>query len=397
MSALNRNLRLLLIINVVMMSCFHSMVPLFPLFLQENGANVFEVALVVSMQSLISIAFTLLSGFLTDRIGSKKLIVLSLVNMALSILAYTFVTDWVQVIPFAILFSSSLSIFLPPRFKMLAQSTTPERLTTITGMMATAWPLGILIGPLIGGYTVENYGWNFHFYLVACLALFSLVLSLALKDNIDEESIDQKISGNDLENIPQEPVFTREILSILIIYVFYCIAIGSATTTTSRLLPIYLTEKFKVDKIQLSLFFSVGSGLATLLPQIPAGILADRYGRKKLMLYCFSTLPILSLLLPRLDGYIPLLLLFFIMNVLYGATWPSSEAYMMNLLPTRVGTGMSIRSAAMRVGGFIGPLVGGYLWQVINPSAIFSASALFYLIAIICIFLLPRAHAQESS
>jgi len=368
--------------------------PLFPLFLQENGANVFEAALVVSMQSLLGIALALLSGFLTDRIGSKKLIVLSLVIMALSILAYTFVTDWVQVIPFAILFSSSLSIFLPPRFKMLAQSTSPERLTTTTGIMATAWPLGILIGPLIGGYTVENYGWNFHFYLVACLALVGLILSLALKDNIDEESIDQKISGSDLENKPQESVFTREVISVLIIYVLYCIATRSATFTTSRLLPIYLTEKFKVDKIRLALFFSVGTGLATLLPQIPAGILADRYGRRKLMLYCFSTLPILSLLFLRQDNYIQFLLLFFIINLLWGATWPSSEAYMMNLLPTRVGTGMSIRSAALSTGRFVGPLVGGYLWQVINPSAIFSASALFYLIVVICIFLLPSARKK---
>ena len=224
-----------------------------------------------------------------------------------------------------------------------------------------------------------------------------MTLSLALKEKIDEESMDQKISGNDLENKPQESVFNRKIISILIIYVLYCIAMGSATSTTSHLLPIYLTEKFKVDKIQLSLFFSVGVGLATLLPQIPAGILADRYGRRKLMLYCFSTLPILSLLFLRLGSYIQFLLLFFIINFLWGATWSSSEAYMMNLLPTRVGTGMSIRSAATRVGGVIGPLVGGYVWQVVNPSAIFSASALFYLIAIICIFLLPRAHAQESS
>jgi MFS family permease len=249
----------------------------------------------------------------------------------------------------------------------------------------------MLIGPLIGGYSVENYGWNFHFYLVAGLALVCLILSLALKEKNDEESIDQKISGNDLENKPQEPVFNRKIISILIIYILYCIAIGSATTTTSRLLPIHLTEKFKVDKIQLSLFFSAGTGLATLLPQIPAGILADRIGRRKLMLYCFSTLPILSLLFLRLDSYIQFLLLFFVINVLWGATWPSSEAYMMNLLPTRVGIGMSIRNAAMSTGRFVGPLVGGYLWQVVNPSAIFSASAVFYLIAFICIFLLPRS------
>ena len=259
MSALNRNLRLLLIINVVIMSGLQSMVPLFPLFLQENGANVLEVALVVSMQSLISIAFSLLSGFLTDRIGSKKLIVISMAIMALSILAYTFITDWVQVIPFAILFSSSLSIFLPPRFKMLAQSTSPERLTTTAGIMAIGWPLGALIGPLIGGYTVKNYGWNFHFYLVACLLLVSSILSLALKEKIEEESMDQKISGNDLENKPQESVFNREVISVLFIYILYCIAIRSATSTTGQLLPIYLTEKFKVDKIRLALFFSVGA------------------------------------------------------------------------------------------------------------------------------------------
>ena len=62
-------------------------------------------------------------------------------------------------------------------------------------------------------------------------------------------------------------------------FFFFQIFLTIAIKILDPVIPLYLTNIFGLNKTTVGFFFSIGFGVASLLAQIPAGILADKYGR----------------------------------------------------------------------------------------------------------------------
>ena len=381
---IGRNLTLLFIINLITAVCIDMIIPLFPLFVQGLGASVFEISLVLFAQGLLSTALMIPSGLLSGRYGRKRMIALSTLMLGLPPLFYTFVTSWEQTIPWAMMFMGAFSVFLPSRMTLIADSTEPETRATVYGIMNIAWPIGSIIGPVIGGFLADHYGWNYSFYLVTCMCLLCLVPALLLREPC-------RGSEQEKETKPQETFFNRKMLFILTVFSFFLIFGTTGRGILNPVIPLYLTERFQKSKTQVGLFFSAGLGVATLMAQIPSGLLADRYGRKKFMACCVSMIPVLSMLWPWLNSYVLLMILFMLVTGLWSTTWPASTAYLMDLTPTlKRGITIALRQTAIRLGFTIGPLVGGYLWEAYGPTASFYASAISFATSFLLVLLLKE-------
>ncbi|KYH40311.1 MAG: arabinose efflux permease family protein, partial [Candidatus Bathyarchaeota archaeon B63] len=123
---------------------------------------------------------------------------------------------------------------------------------------------------------------------------------------------------------------------------------------------------------EVGVFFSAGFGLATFLSQIPGGILADKLGRKKTMVFSISPLPLLSVLFLFTDDYLVVLLIYIAFTGLWSATWPASTAYITEISPSsRRGIMVGVRLTAVRLGFTVGPLIGGFLWDNFDVPTIF--------------------------
>jgi len=155
---------------------------------------------------------------------------------------------------------------------------------------------------------------------------------------------------------PQGTLFNRRVLFILAVFSLFQIFGNIGRGILDPVIPLYLTERFQKSKTQVGLFFSAGLGVATLVAQIPSGLLADRYGRKKFMAYCVSMIPVLSMLWPWLNDYLLLMILFMLITGLWSTTWPASTAYLMDLTPTsKRGITIAFRQTAVRLGFTIAP------------------------------------------
>jgi len=384
MLGIGRNLTLLFIINLITAVCIDMIIPLFPLFIKSLGASVFEISLVLFAQGLLSTVLMIPSGFLSDRYSRKGMIALSTLMLGLPPLFLTFVTSWEQTIPWAMMFMGAFSIFLPSRMTLIADSTEPETRATVYGIMNIAWPIGSIVGPIIGGFLADYYCWNYSFYLVTCISLFCLIPAFLLREP-------SRGGGKEKEKKRQETFFNRKVLFILAVYSFFQIFGNTGRGILDPVIPVYLTERFQTSKTQVGFFFSVGLGVATLMAQIPSGLLADKYGRKKFMACCVSMIPVLSILWPWLNSYLLLTILFMLITGLWSTTWPASTAYLMDLTPTlKRGITIGFRQTAVRLGFTIGPLVGGYLWEAYDPTASFYASAIFFAMSFLLVLLLKE-------
>jgi len=77
MLGLKRELWLLFALNLAVGFSSQFIQPLFPLYLESLNASEVEIGLVLSLASIVSMSLMIPSGLLMNRIGKKKLLLLS--------------------------------------------------------------------------------------------------------------------------------------------------------------------------------------------------------------------------------------------------------------------------------------------------------------------------------
>jgi FSR family fosmidomycin resistance protein-like MFS transporter len=140
-----------------------------PLYLHERGYTVSQGGGIVSLYLLMGALGGLLGGILSDRVGGRRVLVLSFVASAPLYGAFLVLPDAIG-IPCAILGSFVLQSSLPVNV-VLGQELSPEHSSTISSLlMGAAWGVGaVLIGPV--GVLADHAGIRAALATLACLLL----------------------------------------------------------------------------------------------------------------------------------------------------------------------------------------------------------------------------------
>lgn len=389
----NRVLLLLFIINILFAFNMNLVTPLQSLFIENLGANVLEIGLVISLQGLVSTILMIPSGLFMGKIGEKRMLLISSCISMLSLLFYTFSQRWQELLPWAIMYGSIFSTFIVTRMSIIADHSSTENRATTYGLMNMTWSLGSLLGPLIAGLLVDMYGWNPLFYLASFISVLSFIPALFLRgDKILIKESEKK----------EDPLLAFDSKTLRVISLFFLMQFAMCTGmgVINIIIPLYLIEVFSTSATQVGIFLSVGVGLSTLLTQIPSGLVSDKFGNKKIMLSCAVITVLLYLLAPLIGNYLLLVVVYMLINASWSMTWPSSVAYLVDSVPkSKRSIAISIRQTAIRLGFTIGPLIGGYLWYMYELGTVLSTfsfyiSALFFGLSIPAILFLKNSKSR---
>ncbi len=146
-----------------------------------------------------------------------------------------------------------------------------------------------------------------------------------------------------------------------------------------------------------------GVGLAQVLPifllTLPAGHLADRFDRRRLLLGTLSLSAAVSIglaIVSQVHGAVPLVYALLLLNGIARAlTAPARDALGPQLLPLELlGNGATWRSSSFQLAAVLGPAGGGLLigWtRSATPAFIVAATALFAF-AVLLVPVKPRAY-----
>jgi MFS family permease len=386
----NRVLLLLFIINILFAFNMNMVTPLQSLFIENLGANALEIGLVISVQGLVSTILMIPSGLFLGKIGKKRMLLISSIISMLSLLLFTVSQGWQELLPWAIIYGSIFSTFIVTRMSIIADHSSTESRATTYGLMNITWSIGSLLGPLIAGLVVDLLGWNPLFYLASFISFLSLIPTLFFKG----DAIPLKKSGRKEESLLVFDAKTVRVISLFFLVQFtMCTGMG----VINIIMPLYLIEVFRTSTTQIGLFLSVGVVFSTLLTQIPSGLVADKFGHKKVILSCALITALLYILAPLMDDYLRLIVVYMFINASWSMTWPSSVAYLVDSVPkSKRSIAISIRQTAIRLGFTIGPLIGGYVWYLyelgtVLPTFAFYVSAVFFGLSIPSILFLKNS------
>ena len=397
----NRNIMVLMTTQTLFMFTAFLWWPYRSLYIKELGASIELLGLVLSIETVASIMFQYPGGVLTDKWGRKRMLVISGFFRFLSPIFFLFATHWTHVIP-GIIFSSAGMLGVPANNALIAESLPADQRGTGFAAYRTVTGIPTIITSLMGGMIIDYYGIlpGCRYVLAASVAVGAFALFMRWK-YITETFTPKTLSGpkrqggiiNDFRRFPRQ---------IWVMTIVAAISMFSIRIMMSFMV-IYGVEVVGLSTTQWGLIGTVVSLMTTLLTT-PAGILADRQGKKPLILvsrvlnsvsvlgYTFSHNFSQLFMVRSLAG---------IGNGLGGAMWgpmggPVWQALIADLSPPED------RGRIMGLMGTIGSLVsspaswtGGYLFDNVSPQLPFQLSFGLDMVGTVILLMFLKPNAPE--
>jgi MFS family permease len=348
-----------------------------------------EIGLVLSLASILATAMMIPSGLMMNRIGKKRTLLVSVMLAALPPLLISFLDDWRWVTPLYMVFSASFSFFIVSRMAMVSESATPGNRATLFGVINLAWPIGGLVAPTLSGFLVENFGWAPIFQVTTLIMAASLIPTLRLEEPAAPIEVKQVTAK-------RPSILDREYLPFMTLIFLFHFLIGMMERMIGTVLALFLKNQIMISESLIGLFFTASSILILVL-QIPSGRLADRYGRKKVLVLSLLPIPLLLGAWLFVDDWLVLLVLYAAVSGFRSMTWPSSLALLADFIPSELmGSALGVRMMSMRLGSTVAPVLAVYLYSNVGYRSPFLASAALVALSIVIALAFKEARAEEA-
>lgn len=213
-------------------------IPFLSIYLTQSlGASPTQTGITVAVSSLVGVFASFYGGYISDRIGRKKVMILSIAGWSIVFFAFAASNQIWMFFIVNTLNGLCRSLFEPTSRALLSEVTPQEQKLLIFNMRYTAINIGVVFGPLLGLWFSTN-GSSSSFIMAGCIyVLYTVVLMFQFgKHPIHIESnstTEQRITlKKALRVISQDRIF----LYILIGTTFCVLGYGHLNST----LPPYL-------------------------------------------------------------------------------------------------------------------------------------------------------------
>lgn len=136
----------------------------------KMGGHVLLSMMIVGLQPLTEILFTIVAGGITDRFGRKNIILIALFAQSLTMAGFSFAQNVAVFAGLYILNGACRSLYIPAARAQIADATEDSKLSEVFAVLSTIGSIGFTFGPTLG-YLVYAYhpAWVFGFEAIALL------------------------------------------------------------------------------------------------------------------------------------------------------------------------------------------------------------------------------------
>lgn len=357
--------------------------PLLPAFLALSlGASPFLIGLIEGIAESVASLLKLVSGYASDRFGSRKIPVIfgySLAAVTRPLLA--FANSWPQVFGVRLIDRVGKGIRGAPRDALLAASVDKERRGLAFGFNRAADHLGAVFGPVVafvlllifavdtGNPTVGEYQTVFLFASVPVILGLLVVVFLvreAPKKIVAGERIRLSLTGFD-------PNFKRFLIVI---------ALFTLSNSTDAFLLLRAGQA-GISPVLLPLLWMT-LHISKVVSSLIGGDLSDRFGRKALIITGWVIYAAVYLGFAFVSEPWQAWVLFIIYGTYFGLTEGVEKAFVADMVPEeRRGTAFGLYNLAFGITVFPASLLFGLAWNQFGAAVAFAASACVSLAAIV--------------
>jgi len=349
-----------------------------PIYLIALGGGAISVGLLNGLDNLLSALYSFPGGYLSDRLGTKRALLLFNLVAMLGFVIVILVPAWPAVILGAVFFLSWTAISLPATMALVARVLPKSKRTMGVSVHALVRRVPMGLGPVVGGLCIDRWGTEDGVRIAFVFALgMAIVAAVAQQMLIEEERPDERVRAA----TPRSPFgvlrqMRPELRNLLVsdILVRFCEQIPYAFAVVWAMQRI----ASPVSGTQFGILTAVEMATAMLI-YIPVAYLADRGRKKPFVLITFVFFTLFPLALMFCQSF-PLLVAAFVLRGLKEFGEPTRKALIMDLAPEdrkalTFGAYYLVRDMVVSTAAF----GGAFLWQVspqVNFVTAFACGAL---------------------
>ncbi|MEH2294730.1 MFS transporter [Nostoc sp.] len=390
---LRRNLLILFTAGLLFWSSIGSLLPTLPLYIDDVGASKQEIGIVMGSFAIGLLLSRPMLGRLADERGRKIVLLIGTIVAAIAPFGYLATRSLGLLILVRIFHGISVAAFTTGYSALIADLAPAETRGEIIGYMTLATPLGLAIGPALGGYLEATSGYGILFLLSAELGFVAL-LGIIQVTNPPVQTQEQT-EGNDV----YDGLRLRNFWQILgsprvrvptIVMLLVGLSVGAVHTFVSLFL-----KSTEVD-FNGGLFFTAGA-ISSFSIRVFAGKASDRFGRGLFITFGIFCYVLALILLWQADSAI-VFLLAAIAEGAGGGTLISMIITMMadRSLPQERGQIFAICIAGLDLGIAIAAPILGTIAELVGYRNMFGYGAVITSVALV-IFLTQSSKDLSNS
>ena len=354
--------------------------PLVPLFLANVlGVNKSVIGLIEGIAESTASLLKVFSGWFSDRIGNCKWLMAA--GYGISTLSRPIIAlamGWHHVMGSRFMDRFGKGVRTAPRDAIIAESSDRAYLGRAFSFHRSLDTMGAVVGPALAffllGIFSNNYRWVFWLSMIPGAIAVLLIIFFITEKKIKRE----KTSIKDFV-IPPTPPLVKGGKSGLFDWRFkFFVAIATlfAIGNSSDVFLILRAQQIGIPTVMIPVVYLLFN-LIYSLSSIPAGIAADRFGRKRVILLGFVLFAILYYGFAIAKDTTAIWVLFVFYGLFMGLAEGVQKAFLATIIPSDFkATAFGVYNTAVGLAMFPASITGGWLWDNVSPSATFYFGAI---------------------
>jgi len=347
-----------------------------PLFLMSIGASKTEVSLIEGIAESTASVLKALSGCWSDKIGrNKPFMVVGYAITAILSPLFSIVTSPLQVLIIRFTERVGKGIRTGPRDSLIAGSSSECEKGKCFGFHKAMDNSGAIVGPLLAFAVLAVFPGDYRkvFQLSAVpglLGVLAIVFFIREAKKIKAE-LPGKIAFKDF------PI--RYYMFLIIVFIF---TLGNSTDA----LLLVKANDIGIKALFIPLVYLIFNSVSVIFA-VPAGILSDRFGRERLIIFGYLLYSIIYFGFGRTNDKAVVILLFVLYGLYSAATDGVQKALVADLIDkNKIGTGLGIYNSIIGFTLLPASVVAGLLYDKVDNRAPFYFGSAMALTATVLMF-----------
>lgn len=342
--------------------------PLVPIFLSSVlGVNKSVIGLIEGIAESTASLLRVLSGWLSDRMRKRKVLMIAGYSIStLSRPALALSAAWGHVLASRFIDRFGKGIRVAPRDAIIAESSLSRDLGRSFGFHRAMDTLGAVLGPAAAFLVLSVFTGNFR--LVFWLSLLPGIIAVLIIIYFIRE---QKPSGTQSHSVETSALPRFAAKFDWRFKAFVAIATLFSVGNSSDVFLILRATDIGIQETQIPVLY-LSFNLVYSIISLPAGIVADRIGKKRVILLGYVLFAFIYWGFAGASATSHIWGLFLLYGIFMGLTEGVQKAYLATVIPAQLkATGFGIYNTFVGLAVLPASIVGGYLWDTYGPHATF--------------------------
>ncbi|HEY0593149.1 MAG TPA: MFS transporter [Thermoanaerobaculia bacterium] len=377
---------------------FGIVIPLLPFFARQYGATGTAVGVIVGVYSLMQFLFAPVLGRISDRIGRRPVLLISLAGSLSGYLLFA-VAHSLAGLMLARIVAGIAGANIGTAQAYIADSTSLEDRAKGMGLIGAAFGLGFILGPPIGGLmshlsAARGHAANFYPGVTAA-ALSATALLFAffvLGESKTAAAPARRGLPPQFDPATWKMVSHRSALALVIGALFLVILSFAGMETTVTL---YARERFRFTARDLGFFFGFMGVVVAMIQGTLIGKFSKKVGEHRLVVIGTFSFLLGFVAMPIIADRALLWPVAFVVALGQGLCYPSLHSLISKSAPPeQMGSVLGLSASLGSLARMIGPVMFGALWDAGRaPAAFFTAAGIVFLAFLLSLRVRQPKHA----